>query len=167
MQPSGRCPRCGYVLTYNGYAYYCRFCGYPQTQGKLTTEIRSLERRTRARVQQILRELMTKTKTQRDVIYYPVNIIMHSPCRNCGVSFPIGTQICPTCGTPRSTIPQSTQPQVTPPEPPSLDARVLDYIVSHEGTISISRAAQDLSINQTVLRSSIERLKEGGFLNQS
>lgn len=165
MRPSGRCPRCGYVLTYDGYRYYCTFCGYPRTHPKLTNALHSLERNVRAGIQRVHDEF--RPKTQRYVTYYPVNVVLQQPCANCGISYPSQVQVCPSCGAPRSTTPQTAPPPPTTTEPRGLDGRVLDYIVAREGTISISQAAQDLSINQTLLLSTIERLKADGFLNQA
>jgi DNA-binding MarR family transcriptional regulator len=44
------------------------------------------------------------------------------------------------------------------------DQQVLDYIATHEGTISLSQAAQDLSMSPGALGLTIERLKAAGFL---
>lgn len=162
MQSAGRCPRCGYVLIYDGFAYYCSFCGYPRTRPTLTGTLHSWEENVKAGINRVLQEFKPK---QRQITYYPVNVAMQ-PCDNCGFNFPRGTLTCPSCGTPRQTIPQSTQPPATT-EQYDVDRRVLDYITAHGGTISLSQAAQDLTINQPVLLSAIERLKARGFLNES
>ena len=47
-----------------------------------------------------------------------------------------------------------------------LDDMVLDYIEAHGGTISLSRAAEDLGITYEELISSIDRLKNAGKLRQ-
>jgi len=47
------------------------------------------------------------------------------------------------------------------------DHQVLDYIASHNGTISLSQAAQDLAISPEVLGVTIERLKAAGFLKSA
>jgi DNA-binding MarR family transcriptional regulator len=44
------------------------------------------------------------------------------------------------------------------------DQQVLDYIATHDGTISLSQAAQDLSMSPGALGLTIERLKAAGFL---
>lgn len=54
--------------------------------------------------------------------------------------------------------PVSLKPAVT------LDDRVYAYIIDHEGTISISRAAEDLGISKDELNVCIERLKKEGRL---
>jgi len=64
-------------------------------------------------------------------------------------------------------MPQATQGQPANSELHGVDRQVLDYITAHDGTISLSQAANDLAIAQNVLLSSIERLKSGGFLNQT
>ena len=163
MQSTSRCPRCGYVLTYNGSAYYCNFCGYPRTQETLAPMLRSLEKKVSDGIQRFLAELKPRMTPQSS--YYPVSVIMQ-PCMNCGFSFPKMSQICPSCGTQRAVITQST-PAPSTPEIYNLDRRVFDYISAHEGTISLSQAATDLTITQAALLTSIERLKTGGFLNQS
>jgi predicted amidophosphoribosyltransferase len=163
MQSSTRCPRCGYVLTYNGTTYYCSFCGYPRTQENLPPVLQSLERRVSDGIHRFLAELKPKTPPQPS--YYPINVIMQ-PCMNCGFSFPKMAPICPACGTQRAIVAQNT-PATSSTEANDLDRRVFDYISAHEGTISLSQAIQDLAIPQATLLTSIERLKTGGFLNQS
>ena len=163
MQSTTRCPRCGYVLTYNGAAYYCSFCGYPQTQQALPPSLRSLEKKFSDRIQRFLAELKPRIPPQPN--YYPVNVIMQ-PCANCGFNFPKMAQVCPSCRAQRAIVPQST-PSTSAAEAYDLDRRVFDYITAHEGTISLSQATQDLAITQPALLTSIERLKTGGFLSQS
>jgi len=164
LHPTGRCPRCGYVLTYDGYRYFCSFCGYPRTRRTLSNAFQDIERNLKARIRNLLEVL--KPYTQRQITYYPVNIRLQQRCANCGIGFPGGMLSCPNCGTPRVVIPPTTPAPRTALEPQDLDRRVFDYIISQGGTISISQAAQDLSITQDMLRSSIERLKADGFLNQ-
>jgi DNA-binding IclR family transcriptional regulator len=43
---------------------------------------------------------------------------------------------------------------------------VLDYIVAHDGTISLSQASKELALPFGALQQTIERLKAEGFLNQ-
>jgi len=47
---------------------------------------------------------------------------------------------------------------------PALDEKVYNYIVEHEGAISISQAARDLAVTQDELKQVIERLKSQGRL---
>jgi ribosomal protein L37E len=164
MQSSTRCPRCGYVLTYNGYAYYCSFCGYPQTRETIAGSLRTLERSITHGVKQFLADL--KPKIPVPAGYFPVAT---QPCSNCGFTFPRGIQICPSCGIRRPMLPQDTAPPAmpTPSDVSDLDRRVFDYINAHSGTISISKTVQDLAVTQPILLSSIERLKAAGFLTQS
>ncbi len=162
MHATTRCPRCGYVLNYNGYAYYCSFCGYPQTRETLAGALYSLEKRISGGVRRVLAELKPKTA---QMGYYPVSVTMQA-CTNCGLIFPRGFQRCPSCGTQRPIMAQGTTTTM-PREATDLDRRVFDYINSHGGTISISHAAQDLVIDQELLLSSIERLKSAGYLTQS
>jgi predicted amidophosphoribosyltransferase len=163
MQSTTRCPRCGYLLTFSGSAYYCSFCGYPRTHEPLTLTLHSLEKKVSDRIQSFLAELKPRVPSQPS--YYPVNVIMQ-PCINCGFIFPRMGQVCPSCGRQRAIVSQDTR-VISPTETPDLDRRVFDYISAHGGTISLSQAAQDLAITQANLRTSIERLKTGGFLSQS
>jgi uncharacterized Zn finger protein (UPF0148 family) len=162
MQARTRCPRCGYVLSYDGHAYYCTFCGYPRTPETLGDAFHSLERRVSGEVRRLLDGLKPKTTAQ--TFYYPVSVTMQ-PCANCGHPFPRGLQRCPSCGTDRPLPGQATVTS-TPAEATDLDRRVFDYINAHGGTISISQTAHDLAIGQELLLSSIERLKSAGYLTQ-
>jgi len=47
---------------------------------------------------------------------------------------------------------------------PTLDDRVYNYIVEHEGTIALSQAAKDLGISLSELNATIERLRSQGRL---
>jgi DNA-binding Lrp family transcriptional regulator len=53
------------------------------------------------------------------------------------------------------------------PENTSADWKVYDYILAHEGTISMSQASNELSISQETLSATIERLKASGLLKQA
>jgi hypothetical protein len=105
-------------------------------------------------------------RKQRQIyVYYPV---ASRPCSLCGANVPLSVSRCPSCGT---TQPSSQQQQHLPTpnlaEPSGVDRKVFDYIVSHEGTISMSQASRDLAIPHEVLQSSIDRLKSSGTLNQA
>jgi ribosomal protein L37E len=163
MQSNRRCPRCGYVLSYSGSAYFCNFCGYPRTRETLAPALHSFERKFSDRVHRFLAELKPRPSPQPS--YYPVNVIMQ-PCANCGYSFPRMAQTCPYCHTQRAIVPQ-TPTAVPTAETGDLDRRVFDYISARGGTISLSQAAADLAITQAALLTSVERLKTGGFLSQS
>jgi ribosomal protein L37E len=163
MRSTTRCPRCGYVLTYSGSAYYCSFCGYPRTHETLTTTLHSLEKKLSDRIQRFLAEIKPGIPPQPS--YYPVDVIMQ-PCINCGFSFPKMAQICPSCGAERAIVPLSIM-AISTTETHDLDRRVFDYISAHGGTISLSQTAQDLAITQATLLTCIERLKTAGFLSQS
>jgi DNA-binding MarR family transcriptional regulator len=60
----------------------------------------------------------------------------------------------------------SSVPSGTSPQADGVEKRVLDYIIAHDGTISLSQAAQDLAVTPTVLQLTIDRLKKVGLLNQ-
>ena len=139
MTSPGRCPTCGYVLRYSMIGYACDFCGL---RGKLpiSNMIASLERSLRDKVQNFL-----QPKT---------NIAPFQRCSYCGFIFPTGGIPCPKCG--------RNLEKLTP-----LEKLVFDYISSHEGTISLSQAAQDLALSPKLLSQTIEQLKAIGILKQS
>ena len=147
-QPSGRCPRCGYVLRYNTRGYSCDFCGLKGTRS-VSSIVADAERNLREKVQGFL-----EPHPQRRVIYrVPTSQPLQS-CVFCGLSIPFGTVTCPFCGKSRA---ENFNDQ---------DRRVFEYIAAHDGAISISRAAIDLSISTDMLIASIERLKASGVLKQ-
>jgi len=43
----------------------------------------------------------------------------------------------------------------------------MDYITSHDGTISLSKASEELSMSVDALKLSIDRLKATGFIEQT
>lgn len=163
LQSIGRCPRCGYVIGYDGYRYYCAFCGYLHSRRKLEDTIQDLERTLKFKVHNFLAGFR-RPPPQQVVTYYPVTT---RPCVACGILLPIAAYTCPACGASQFVSPQTPSPRMPSPAPPTRDQRVLDYIVAHNGTISISQAARDLSMSPQALRSTVERLKSAGFLTQA
>jgi len=145
--PPNRCPRCGYVLRYSRTGYACDFCGLRGTQ-PASSIIASLETSLKRRIQNLL-------EPKRPPIAYnqPVQRSFQT-CIFCGQSIPFGSVACPACRKPQS-LGLSEQ-----------DRRVFDYITSHNGTISISNAATELSISIDQLTASIELLKRTGVLRQ-
>jgi ribosomal protein L40E len=76
-------------------------------------------------------------------------------CMKCGADLPAGATFCQRCGT-------SQEPQ---PQPSSVDVeKVYNYIVNHEGVISLSKAAQELGITVEKLKEITEKLKKEGRL---
>jgi hypothetical protein len=75
-------------------------------------------------------------------------------CNNCGNYVPKGAEFCKNCGTPVAVI-----------QNPALQDRVYDYIVNHEGVISMSVASADLGIPIERLKEITERLKTEGRLS--
>ena len=73
-------------------------------------------------------------------------------CNNCGNLVPKGT-FCEKCGAPMEA-----------PAVPSLDDKVYDYIVKHEGVISLSTASAELGIPVEELKTIASRLKNQGRL---
>jgi hypothetical protein len=73
-------------------------------------------------------------------------------CSVCGNRVPIGA-FCEKCGAP-----------LEAPAPSSLDDKLYDYIVKHEGVISLSAASEELGIPIDELKKIAERLKNQGRL---
>lgn len=163
LQRSGRCPRCGYVLRFDGKGFQCDFCGYPQTQSGLTDALQGIERNLKVKFHGV-RETMRRAMWREVLVYYPVAV---RPCAGCGVNLPVGTIRCPNCGMVQEIAqpPFVSQRNAIPPQ--GFERAVLDYVIAHHGTISLSQAAQELRLPQDALQSILERLKEAGFLNQS
>jgi hypothetical protein len=115
------------------------------------------------RVQNLLERIQSKRSIQQ-IIYYAVAPRPYNPCVACGASLPAGTQYCLKCGAPQRT----SQPRIADQKGSRTlvedDRRVLNYIINHDGTISLSQATHDLSMSSDDLKSSIERLKTSGFL---
>ncbi len=79
-------------------------------------------------------------------------------CSTCGNRSPLGATFCQKCGA-------SLQPApLQPPAVPSSDDKVYEYIVKHEGVISLSAASGDLGISVDELKEITERLKKQGRL---
>jgi len=69
-------------------------------------------------------------------------------CKSCGNNVPSGAEFCEKCGAPVATVVQ-----------PSVDNKVYDYIVKHDGVISLTEASTDLGISVEQLKQITERLK--------
>jgi hypothetical protein len=89
------------------------------------------------------------------------------PCISCGSYISIGTLVCPNCGANQQYPQRTVTPAVNPAQPEGPERNVLDYIIAHNGTISLSQASQDLALPPETLQSTIERLKAAGFLSQT
>jgi hypothetical protein len=74
-------------------------------------------------------------------------------CRTCGNKIPMGAVFCQRCGTP-----------VSAPQRATLEDRVYDYIVKHDGVISLSKASKDLGVSVDKLKEATESLKKEGRL---
>ena len=143
---SGRCPRCGYVLRYTTTGYSCNFCGL-NGRRSVSSIVASTEGSLRRKVQEFLDPRRTVSYNR------PVQRAFQA-CLFCGVNIPFGSITCRTCGKPQTT---SFSDQ---------DRRVFDYVAAHDGVISISNAALDLSMPMSLLTASLERLKATGVLKQ-
>jgi hypothetical protein len=74
-------------------------------------------------------------------------------CTSCGNDVPKGAEFCDKCRAPMAMITAT-----------SSDNKVYDYIVNHEGVISLSVASADLGISADRLKEITERLKREGRL---
>lgn len=74
-------------------------------------------------------------------------------CRNCGSSMPKVATFCQKCGAP-----------VVSAEAITLEDKVYDYIVKHEGVISMTKASEDLRMSVEQLKEATEGLKKKGRL---
>jgi ribosomal protein L40E len=74
-------------------------------------------------------------------------------CKTCGNTIPITAGFCQKCGTP-----------IGGPQRPRLEDTVYDYIVKHDGVISLSKASKDLGVSVDKLKEATENLKKEGRL---
>ncbi len=74
-------------------------------------------------------------------------------CKSCGNNVARGAEFCEKCGTPVAAIVE-----------PSAENRVYDYIVKHEGSISMTEASTELGISVEQLKEITESLKKEGRL---
>ena len=74
-------------------------------------------------------------------------------CGSCGNRVPKGATFCQKCGAP-----------VVATERLTLEGRVYDYIVKHNGVISLSKASQDLGLSVEEIKKVTENLKKEGRL---
>lgn len=162
LQSRSRCPRCGYPLRYERGGYVCLFCGFPGTKPPVLNSIRNFERNLRSRLQSFMEKARARPY-EKMIVQYP-HAIRHQICISCKQQFPLGFQTCPYCGAAQGIPPprQENPPPTTPIDP--FDQQVLDYVAARNGTISISQAAKDLSMEAEVLRLRLERLKSSGLL---
>jgi len=161
LQSPNRCPRCGYPLKYDRGGYLCEFCGFPGTRPPLFNSIRNFERNFRLKMEKLMEKNRAR-QYETMIVQYPY--AMRQSCVSCKLRIPQGMQTCPYCGAPQG-IPQPRQenkPATMNVDP--IDQQVLDYIAAHNGTISISQAAKDLSMEPGALRLRLERLKSSGLL---
>jgi len=162
LQPRSRCPRCGYPLKYDREGYVCEFCGFPHARPPLMNSIRNFERSARSMIEGLI-EKNRAPPYERMIVQNP-SAGRTQICVSCKLRIPQGFRVCPYCGAPQ-TIPQSRQENITPASNiDPFDQQVLDYITARNGTISISQAAKDLSMEPGALRLRLERLKSSGLL---
>ena len=150
------------MLRFDGRNYSCDFCGYPRANDTLSDAILGMGKDLKAKAQELLHK-MKRPPSRQVYVYYPVTL---HPCASCGFNMPVGSMRCPNCGIQQETHQTISTPSRDPAPQVGTERNVLDYIVSHNGTISISQAARDLALPQHVLQSTIEQLKAAGFLNQ-
>jgi hypothetical protein len=75
-------------------------------------------------------------------------------CSKCGTNNPFGVELCEKCRTPMGSA-----------HIPTEEEKVYDYIVNHEGVISLSTASGDLGVPVEKLKEITERLKRDGRLS--
>jgi len=161
MRSSGRCPRCGYVLRYDGISLRCDFCGYPRIRPGIWDTVLDFERSLKSKVRGFL-DRAQGSSWDRLVTYHPVALRQVKSCIVCGINLVPGTPLCPLCGAVQSGNQAITATRVTAGA--DQDRKVLDYIKQHNGTISLSQAVQELSMPLDALKLSIDRLKAAGLL---
>jgi len=161
LQSQNRCPRCGYPLSYERGGYMCAYCGFPGPRSPFLNSIRNIERNVRMRMESLMEKSRPRSY-ERMAVQYPY-AVRHQICVSCKQQFPQGLPNCPYCGAPQgATQPRQEPSPVTRIDP--FDQQVLDYIAARNGTISISQAAKDLSMEPGALRLRLERLKSSGLL---
>lgn len=144
MGSSERCPRCGYVLRYSTTLYACDFCGL-RGKRSIGSVLGAVEETLKKRTVRFLAPSRIS----------PHRIVQRvQTCQFCRAPLPVGSALCGTCG------------RIQTDNLSELDRKVLDYISSHGGVISISLGAQELSITLQTMTDAIERLKAAGLLNQ-
>ena len=77
-------------------------------------------------------------------------------CKSCGSIIPEGGTFCQKCGAPITPVGRFDA---------SIEGRVYDYILKHEGVISLSQAANDLGITIDQVKETAEKLKADGKLS--
>ena len=163
MQPASRCPRCGYNLRYDRNGYRCDYCGYPNTREPMAAKIRRFEHDMRSRIESFMQQERAQ-QYQRMVVQNPSYTTRQRLCDSCGLRMPEGSQNCPYCDAVQNTTKPNPQQNLGTNVLQPGDQQVLDYIATHDGTISLSQASQDLSMSPSALGLTIERLKAAGFL---
>ena len=88
------------------------------------------------------------------------------PTTGMAPTVPAATQICSTCGNlvPNGAFCEKCGAPMEAPTPISLDDKVYDYIVKHDGVISLSTASTELGIPVEELKTITARLKNEGRL---
>jgi len=80
-------------------------------------------------------------------------------CTNCGASISEGSGFCHKCGAPAPVTTPTARVRTA-----NVEDRVYEYIVKHEGVISLSKAAKELDISVEKLKEITEKLKRDGRL---
>jgi len=76
-------------------------------------------------------------------------------CGKCGAQVPKGATFCQKCGSPIA---------IAVSDQPDLEDKVYDYILKHDGVISMSQASRDLGVSVDKLKEATEALKKKGRL---
>lgn len=168
------CPKCGRALRPVRDRLWCDFCGsyvalHTRWGEGFRSRLASLEHSLRARVDEFLSGRRGPKPIPPPSITLPATSIF---CQNCGYQTQPEDRVCSQCGAALAPqLPTLVPTPIVVREPPvttaptSLDDRVYRYIIDHDGTISLSKASNDLGITMDALKASIARLKESGKLS--
>jgi predicted RNA-binding Zn-ribbon protein involved in translation (DUF1610 family) len=139
------CPKCGFQLRFVDGRPWCSYCRtYPFDKKMDFTNILSqIENRLRSKFGRTEKQLKNRESQQ--------------------IPLPRTSQVRTGIPPPRVTV--STPIRVQPSESiTSIEDEVFKYIETHNGEISLSKAAEELEISPQELQITINKLKSGGFL---
>lgn len=80
-------------------------------------------------------------------------------CSSCSEEIPGDAYFCDKCGAKTGEMEQGGEREMDP-----FEQKLYDYIIAHEGTISVKRAAEELGVTVDQVKDAAERLKRSGRL---
>lgn len=165
-----RCTQCGFPLRVAHGYYWCDSCRAYRGRPKLSVSLAQ-------RLQEIERALRGKFSPPQAPSYYLRPQTQPRPtllsCAYCGSAIDPGDRVCSRCGRTLPALSSFTyhEPPPQPPPPagfqPSTDDHVFGYIVDNGGSISLSRAAEELGLTSDELAASIARLRASGKISEA